>query len=161
MVAMAQFSAAHAAEKALGVVRARLRAGIFHRVVDAPHFEAGMKGVPGRGFIGVDGCCTRVEAAFDEALRRVFALERRRQGPAKGTVPAHAFPDDRNTLTLAAAMLRQAAVFTVRLAVFRPDMPAKNSPIDLALPAPPICTPFICEAIASRSLWARTKAVLY
>src|SRR5579885_3762624 len=123
MVMMADFRAAHPAEKFLRPIRASaiLRIGFF--MVDALHFKAGVQLVPVRGVVGIDQR-TLGDVSLNERKGLTFGLEHSRDRIA---VPlAH----DNHGLALAVLVAEQAPIAAMLFQVRGLHIAAEIAAID-------------------------------
>jgi hypothetical protein len=130
-------------------------AALDDAVTDPPGVEPAMQPVPVGSFVRVDGRGA-VHARSNEVDRSSFRLECHRQDP-----PATLAQGD-HYLARPRLVPREPPVKAVLLLVLRPNMTTHMAAVDLDDPAGTSDpAPFISDAMASRILWARTKAVLY
>ncbi len=169
VVVMPKLAAAQAGEVGFCPVGAGAVDAVAVLVVDPLHGEPGVQRVPGRAFVGVH------HGAFGDALTDgrhggFLAAKHLRQRAAIALAHHH------HNSTFARPVLSLPPVDPVGCPVLRPDMAAEVGAVDLSHPSfaadlqplragRPVgfadITPWDRFAIASRSLCASTKAVLY
>jgi len=169
VVVVPQLTAAQAGEVGLCPVGAGAVDAVAVLVVDPLHGEHGVKGVPGRALVGVHHGAVGDPVA-EGRHGGLLAGENMRQRAAVALAHHH------HGSAFARPVLRSPPVDPVGRPVLWPDMAAEIGAVDLSHPSfaadlqplragRPVgfadITPWDRFAMASRRLWASTKAVLY